>query len=329
MHTVIESTDSKFASYWRTLFANDPLQHPVYALQKFDRAVESENSQFTDRSFLVMSEEQPVFGCSLTLHTDEKGRRHMGYFGLEAATHVNRNSLEKPSNNFQPEAIRLLQEHTNFLIEDMQPDSLAYVDNVSCGIMSPVSQVLLEHGAQPTIQSTQIIDLTGSTRQILRNVRKSYRGYIRWGWENLTTEIIGGEVLNESSARFLQSLHLVETIPQQPDRDLWHTYEELVRKGSAFLVQSRLKNELVASSLFAYTENTCHYLTGSILEDCPNRPILHSAIWQAMMHSKQLGCEQFQLSDSASEPARNSENVVLAAGFGGEAHTRLKMKLNQ
>ncbi len=329
MHTVIESTDSKFANYWTTLFANDPLQHPLYALQKFDRPEKTTNSQFTDRSFLVVSEEQPVFGCSLTLHTDESGKKHMGYFGLDAATHVNKKTLVQPSNNFQPEAIRLLQEHISYLIEELQPDSLAYLDPVSCGIMSPVSQVLLEHGAQPTIHPTQVLDLNSSNRELLRNVKKTYRGYIRWGLDHLRTEIICGELFNQTASQFLQSLHLVETIPQQPDRALWRTYEELVKHGSAFLVQSRLQGQLVASSLFAYTENTCHYLTGSALSNCPDRPMLHSSIWNAILHSKKLGCSQFQLSDSASEPAINEKNTVIAAGFGGISHTTLKMKMNQ
>jgi hypothetical protein len=329
MHTVIKVTDSNFENYWSTLFANDPLQHPLYAQQNFNRSNHHAETQFTDRSFLVVLEDEPVFGCSLTLHTDTDGRKHVGYFGSEAATHVNRTSIVKPSNSFRPDAIRLLQQHMSQLIEELMPDSLVYLDPVSCGIMSPVSQVLLERGAQPTIQPTQLIDISQTKRMLLRNISKTCRGFIHWGQDNLSSQIISGEDFDQSSSQSLQSLHIVEANSHQDDRDLWLTYEELVRQGSGFLVQSRLAGELVASGLFAFTKNTCHYLAGSTLGGCPDRPVMHSLIWEAMMHSKGIGCTQFNLCDSISQQDQESKYVAHAKAFGGDSHTRLKIKLNQ
>jgi len=109
----------------------------------------------------------------------------------------------------------------------------------------------------------------------------------------------------------------------------WRAYEELIRQGDAFLVQGNYVGELTASTLFVHTEKTCDYVFGDTRADSPDRPMLHALIWKAIMHSKTLGCSQFNLSQSAATPAEESHDAALAAGFGGEAHTRLKVSLIQ
>jgi hypothetical protein len=90
MHAVIENSDSGFFQYWDRLVANDPVQNPIYMQQRADSLkIKDSAAQFTDRSFLVMAAEEPVFGCSLTLHLDEQGRKCIGYFGREASSHIN------------------------------------------------------------------------------------------------------------------------------------------------------------------------------------------------------------------------------------------------
>lgn len=93
MHAVIENSDSGFFQYWDRLVANDPVQNPIYMQQRADSLkIKDSAAQFTDRSFLVMAAEEPVFGCSLTLHLDEQGRKCIGYFGREASSHINQSS---------------------------------------------------------------------------------------------------------------------------------------------------------------------------------------------------------------------------------------------
>ena len=119
MHTVIENHDARFQERWNTLYSNDPWQNPLYFSEG-----DSENlpvsagspGDYRDRSFLVVSDDQPIFGCSMTLHIDDQGKKRPGYFGMEASTHVYRASMMTPSNNFQPEAIRLLQQHIDSIL---------------------------------------------------------------------------------------------------------------------------------------------------------------------------------------------------------------------
>lgn len=330
MHSVIETNDSAFSQYWDRLYRNDPLQHPLYAQQNH-RAMGQvpAEPQFTNRSFLVVSEDEPVFGCSLTMHTDEQGRKCMGYFGMEASTHVNRTSMQQSSNNFRPEAIRVLQQHINRLIDEIQPDSLDYLDPVSCGIMSPVTEVLLEKGATPTVQKAQVIDLSLSQHSLSHNLRKSYRSYINWGRRNLAIEVISGSEFSAENSQLMRTLHRDKIARGNSGISNWNAFEELIRRGNAFLVQGSFSGELVASTLFVNTDKTCHYVLGDIQPQSPDRPFLHALVWEGILHSKRKGCSQFSLGRSPMAKSDESLAEILSAGFGGESHTRLKVSLVQ
>ena len=91
MRAVIETSDSSFFQYWDKLCANDPVQNPIYMQQRLESQFTNEDniSEFTDHSFLVMQAEEPIFGCSLTMHLDESGGKCIGYFGREASCHMN------------------------------------------------------------------------------------------------------------------------------------------------------------------------------------------------------------------------------------------------
>jgi len=328
VHCVIETNDSTFSHYWEKLYANDPLQNPLYAQQSYEcHDLINEQGHFTDRSFLVVFEDEPVFGCSLTMHTDDQGRKCMGYFGMEASTHVNRASMQQASNNFQPEAIRLLQQHIYHLIEEIQPDSLHYLDPVSCGIMSPVTQVLLEKGAIPILQKAQVIDLTPSAHSLIRNMKKSHRSFINWGRRHLSIDVISGQGFDSEKSAHLQAMHQETISLGNSPFSSWRVYEQLIRQGNAFLVQGNYMGELTASTLFLHTEKTCHYVFGDTSHDSPDRPVLHALIWKAMMHSRALGCSQFHLGNRSATNAEDSADEKLVTGFGGEARTQLKVSL--
>lgn len=323
MNAVIETSDSGFFQYWDKLCANDPVQNPIYMQQRSEsKSVNDTAPEFTDRSFLVMVAEEPIFGCSLTMHLDEQGRKCIGYFGREASSHVNQSSMQASTNNFRPEAIRLLQQHINQLIEEFQPHSINYLDPVCCGVMSPVTQVLLEKGATPIAQKAQIIDLSVSKRDLQRGMTKSCRGMVEWGRRNLEIEVISGEAFDESLADRAGEIYADNRL----------TYEALIRKGNGFLVQGRYNNELVSSGLFVHNNKTCHLVSAQRLSDSVDRPVLHALIWEAIQQGKGLQCHQFDFGSSAmNSPAElpQSEHDFSASAFGGESHARLRITLDR
>lgn len=323
MHAVIENSDSSFFQYWDKLCANDPVQSPIYMQQRTgSRAQRETGQQFTDRSFLVMAAEEPVFGCSLTLHRDEQGRKCIGYFGREASSYTNHSSLQSSTNNYRPEAVRLLQSHIHQLIEEIQPHSINYLDPVSCGVMSPVTQVLLEKGATPIVQKAQVVDLSISERDLQRNMTKSCRGMVEWGRRNLEIEIIGGERFDVSLGEQAGATRYGNAL----------SFESLIKKGNGFLAQARYKDAIVSSSLFVHNNKTCHVVFADDLSDSLDRPVLHAPVWQAMLHAKKLQCSQFDFGRSSvtrSSEASKAGSDFAAASFGGESHSRLRVTLDR
>lgn len=329
MHAVIETSDSGFVHYWDKLCANDPVQNPIYMQQRAAlRSTQDDAPQFTNRSFLIMAAEEPVFGCSLTLHLDEQGRKCIGYFGREASSHVNQSTMQTPTHNFRPDAVRLLQEHINQLIEEIQPHTINYIDTVSCGVMSPVTQVLLEKGAMPVVQKAQVIDLSVSERELHRGLTKSCRSMVDWGRRNLEVEVVGGDAFDISRGEYSEAVNTGSDLFENDKQ----TYEALIKKGNGFLVQGRYKGELVSTSLFVHNNKTCHYVFADNISVSLNRPVLHALVWEAMRYSKAKHCMQFDfgctsVNDSAESAA--SANILTASGFGGESHARLRVTLDR
>ena len=330
MHHVIENSDDRFQQHWHTLLNNDPLRIPLYAsMSERSSEIDAAESSYVDRSFLVISEDKPVIGCSLTLHVDQKGRKRLGYFGLDACTHVNQFSLDNASNNFSPEAIRLLQQHIDQLLMEEQPEAIDYFDPVSCGIMSPVTQVLLKKGAIPTIQQVQIIDLKLSLEQLRSQIHEEYRHHITWGMENLKLSILSGNRLDQET----QSDCCKSFFESQKQNSLLESYLSLLNSGKGFLVQAAAAGELVASALFVHSNRTCQFVFADVLTDASanhaDKPILHSVIWQAIVQAKALGCSQFDFGAQQAQPSAADFNHFAPNHFGGLAHTRLKVSLLQ
>ena len=323
MHAVIETSDSGFFQYWDKLCANDPVQNPIYMQQHSESQITSDSTtEFTDRSFLVMVAEEPVFGCSLTMHLDEQGRKCIGYFGREASSHVNQATMQSSSNNFRPEAIRLLQEHINHLIEEIQPHAIDYLDPVSCGVMSPITQVLLEKGAIPIVQQAQIIDLSISKRELQRSMTKSCRGMVAWGRKNLDIEFVSGDRLEVSLGDQAGEIYSGDRI----------AYEAMIKQGNGFLLAGRYKGELVANGLFVHNNKTCHLIFAEKTSYAIDRPVLHALIWEAMLQSKAMHCSQFDFGSSAigaSSELFSSGADFSATCFGGESHARLRVTLDR
>ena len=61
---------------------------------------------------------------------------------------------------------------------------------MSCGVISPITQALIENGAVPIVQQAQIIDLSISERDLLRSMVKSCRGMVAWGKRNPDIKIV-------------------------------------------------------------------------------------------------------------------------------------------
>lgn len=326
MHAVINTDDHTFDHYWNKLVEADPGQSPLYAPA---RRAETVNGQsFIDHSFMVLSEKEPVFGCSLTQNLDQRGRRRLGFLGREASTLVNRRSLDKGSNNFQPEVVRLLQDHFRGLIDQVQPDCLEYLDPVSCGLMSPLTQVLLECGAQPSVRKSQIINLALPQEDLLDKVDKRYRKLIDWGLENLQFNIIHGERLQEIDPRLPKLCDAIADSAAASGIDCWSSFKAMIHQGNGFVVQAwptdARSDAQRISGLFIHNHHSCHYVLDDASLHEGKLALIHALLWRAIQYSQEIHCRHF---DFGAWPANHGS--IDPQKFGGVSHTRIKVYLGK
>jgi len=318
VHAVIDASDNRFSQYWNQLVASDPSHNPLYAPALDSR---HEDGFFEDHSFMVLAESEPVIGCSLTFSTDSHGCRRLGFLGREASTLVNRRQLHRPSNNLQPEAVRLLQEHFADLIARMSPDYLDYFDPVSCGLMSPLTQVLLEQGARPEIHQAQQIRLGLSAAALLRSLRPDYRQQLKTAKSAVSLSVISGALaddlpatLEQRCADYFGALGSVA--------ECWSGCIDLVRSGQGFVVQAEDAVGGSTSALFLHNGHTSHYVLHDGQQSSSVSSVLLQLLWKGLLHSKSQGCDFLDLGGWGL-----AEAGVDPSGFGGTAHTRLKVSL--
>jgi len=339
-NSIIEAGDSGFSQYWDRLFENDPYQNPLYDNSSFKHPSEDQSRvDFDDRSFLVVTNDEPVFACSLTSHSNAEGKKQMGYFGLAASTHVNTRSMDGWTNNFSTNAISLMQWHIGNVIEKDEPDNLYYLDPISCGVMSPMTQVLLEKGAEPVLMESHMLDLTLSEQRLIRNLRTSYRSLIGWGKEEIQLRIIDKNNYTDTDLDNFQELHYQIEGRQLTPLIGNHSYESMISEDKGFLVQGYYRNKLISSAFFAHSPRTCYHTVSTSQQQLFDKPLSHAVVWTAILHGKKIGCKQFELGqphyqdlpgcssiDSATE--NNTAVNQLAKGFGGTAHSKLKVSMD-
>lgn len=318
MHAVIESTDNQFQQYWNKLVESDPLQNPLYAPPHSNTDADG---RYQNHSFMVVREQEPVFGCSLTSITDTNGLRRLGFYGREASTLVNRNQLAMPSNHFEPEASRLLMDHFSQIMQDISPDILEYLDPVSCGLMSPLTQVLLEKGALPKVTNSQIIRLALSEAALLSRIDEQYRSQIEWGNEHIAMQVVEGESIEGATAELLELGKQYCATPNC-SAEFTRSCKSLISARQGFLLQSELESR--DRALFVHNGQTCHLVIADVPGQSASLPVIQTMLWQAIRLGKKLQCEFFDLGGKILSP----EQIDLQK-FGGATQARIRVSYSQ
>lgn len=318
MHAVIDASDNRFPRFWEELVASDPSHNPFYAPAQRARQA---GSGFRDHSFMVLSGSGPVVGCSLTSSIDASGRRRLGFLGREASTLVNRRQLHEPSNNLQPEVVYLLQDHFSRLITAVSPDYLDYFDPVSCGLMSPLTQVLLERGARPEIHQSQSIRLTLSERALQRGLQPDYRQVItKSGSKPLLTVQTGAGL--DPGVQGLQQRCEHYFADLGASSECWSNCLDLIHQGQGFVIRAVGAENSSIQALFLHNGHTSHYILHDGLLEPSSCETLLQVLWRGVLFSKSIGCALLDLGGLGL-----TEAGINPAGFGGTAQTRLKVSL--
>lgn len=338
---LVNANDSNFPKYWSQLLLSDGLQNTLYSEDSLavsadtfarltpispafnsGQPAEDEGKNF---SFVLLENDSPVLGCSLSLHENEEGLVKLGYKGLGATTHINPNALGPSSHNLSAQSFAVLQSHMNQLLQELQPDIVEFWDGVNCGVMSPVTQCLVARGGSAEFGSSWQLDTRSTSRELLRNVSKPTRSYIQWGQRNLQLS-----VRNDNLALYD---YLTEFTSNHQDKEsclsaaLWSSdssLKSLLSNGNVFLVNGYLDRRLVATVVFSHFGQFCQYLGSARFNTGTEQPVLHSLIWQAVLHARSLGCTQVELDHRFN---LQSSELIDFSGFGGLDQTRIKVVL--
>lgn len=324
MHAVIESNDAAFNDYWNRLVESDPLHSPLYASARRQQGLHA--AAFTDLSFVVMANDDPIFGCSLTVNKDYQGRQRLGFLGREASTLVNRRKMDQPSNNFSPDAVRLLQSHFCELIELFKPDYLEYLDPVSCGLMSPLTQVLLEKGARPSVRQNQVIKLTLSEPAILSVIDPRYRELIQWGRKHARINILDDLDVCARHSRLPELCNAIGDASVNSGVDCWDSCTQLMADGKGFVLHACAEQASGGlehiTGLFVHNAHTCHFVIDDAALQAARQPLVYIMLWEAIIESRRRGCHYFDFGGWAAK-----YGSIDPAKFGGTAHTKIKVLL--
>jgi len=335
MHTLIESDSGDFDRYWTRLITCEPVKNPLYAQPQLSASWSCRN--FENHSFVVVSDDEAVIGCGLTLNVDELGRRCLGYFGMEASSLINPQSLSRSGGHIDAEAVSLFQSHFRQLLEVLCPDKLEFFDPVACGLMSPLTHILIEHGGVPKVYMSQCIELAYHETQLWQSLSRSCREWIEQGQGRLQFEFISGRDLDEQPVQTPALQSMQERRRQGALSELsqaqWQTGRSLVRSGNGFLVQAHEPGQQTLSALFVHYGNSCHYVIDDSVLVPGRESQLASMIWQAMLRSRQLGCSDFELDGRLTYCAAQNRDQDCTGfrpeEFGGRAQTRMHVSVEQ
>jgi lipid II:glycine glycyltransferase (peptidoglycan interpeptide bridge formation enzyme) len=102
---------------------------------------------------------------------------------------------------------------------------------------------------------------------------------------------------------------------------------ETITDKNGYFVGSYLDNKLVAGGIFLANGNTVQYKFGTSNHEYRNIPLMHSVIYNAMLHAAKQGFTQFDLGGINPEAAEGSQVQAINTfkkGFGGTIITSPK-----
>ncbi len=379
MLRVIAAQDREFASHWQSLVIADRYRNPLLttlslqplqplqqspdvrmrrAAAQLDTAVPLTGNvpQYEDHSFIVVSQGQPMLGCAITTHANARGECCVGYRGRAASIVLNRQALQQSTNNLNADTVDFTQAHVRRLLHQIMPERLEFIDPVHYGLLSPVTQTLLEQGGQPVLSQTQVINLQQAQSSLLADIDAGYRQAIEVGNGQAAEDTIQVLSAPEQENDLLACLGqwqsaLLTSLPTGPARitTLWPVLVELLLTGQGFLLTSRSvaaqcdgadgNRSVVPASeqpaaICLQNGVRCYWIAANAAALAAESTLMPRLIWQAMRHAQAIGCQEFALETDGllqqfapQAPVQGTNNIPLLepARFGGVAQTRIRI----
>ena len=198
------------------------------------------------------------------------------------------------------------------------------------GVLDSVGLAALKMGAEIDVTIAAVSNLQADTATLWRELRSRYRQLVRWGENNLVTKVVRGT--DSTSTDFLRyrNLHLAATGTNTRPDSSWDYQANALRNDRALLVLSNLADGTdVAACFIGLGTRHAVYWSGAYDRENFDKPISHYPMYRAMMESKALKLESFDLGEVS--PSLNLDKKLrdiafFKRGFTGARTVRLIAK---
>ena len=153
-------------------------------------------------------------------------------------------------------------------------------------------ELMAQGGRIEAVQHDLWVDLSLPLGEIKSCFRKQYRNSINQGAKLFECETVhrfsGGNP--DLAIDKLRDLHIEVSGRQTRAQDTWDAQKQGMRSGDDFIVFVRYQGEIVGASLFSTSKSHASYSVGAYRRELfSEMPVSHTAIWEAITHSKSIG----------------------------------------
>lgn len=312
---------------WKSLFEKDEIQYPLYSPLEIEYQKEyCSESNFTDLSFVIEENNNPILGIIMSLDQKKNGYAELSGFGRPIFY------LEANDVGYQllKGARRKLKKVFKNNLNTHEVNRVTYKDFLPKNNLTFLGNYLLFNGASTDPFFTQIIDLSLTESLLHNSLRKSYQSLINWGKKNLEIYILDIENIKYDDIESFRKIHIVTAGRETRSKQTWEIQYEMVKNGEAFIVMGEYENNLVTASLFLSSLKYCYYGVSTSNRELFEKPISHAIIWNAILYAKKTGCHYFEMGEqlfpNQGESLLTKKELGISTfkkGFGGETKVHL------
>lgn len=328
---ILESDHPEFWNAINHIGYKSGWQSPLHtrtALNFYRQRPADDGNSISDRSFVLLWEKEPVI-CFQGANVEINGKNNLVAYEPPCISIENKEKLTaNASKTFIKEFEKVSEEVNSYI---------SYRDLLIDGELSTLSRHLLSKGAKATPVFSKMIDLNKDELTLKSHLRKSYSSLVNWGLREMNIQILDYSNVTWEYINDFRELHIREAGRETRSEESWRRQFEMVQANEAFVVLGHLNNELVSAGFFMYSDTICFYGVSASRRDLFEKPMFHSLMWSAILHSKKLGCCRFDVGEQLypnhpfDKPPSKKELAIseFKAGFGGKTTCQLLLTLDR
>ena len=315
---IINSYNKDFKKYKKIIKKEIEYLSPLYSdvsSEYYYHATIRDGISFKDISFICLKNKQPVYLFQGQLLIQNNKISLINY-QIPCISIENHNIIDKK-----------VEKEINLQFDQILKNvtfEIHYRDNLINNNISIFSRYLTSKGYTLNYAAYKTINLLHSEDSLKKNVRKSYKSLINWGNKHIDKIIINKKNITEEHIKHFRSLHKEVSGKFTRSYDSWLRQLKLVQSDEGFIIFGFKEKELISAGFFMHNEKNCYYASSASKRDLFDKPIFHSIMMEAILYSKKIGCEWFEVGDHSFIPYTKGQQKSkildiekFKSGFGG------------